>query len=120
MWNRLHHPNIAKFYGISFQLGGRPSLVMQWYENGAAPDYLSSRPNERRLDIVSLRLLHFISTLLRFIVLHLIYKGQGCLSRFEVFAHITVARGPRRSKRRRKLFSSAHLISDSTLPSFAE
>ena len=69
MWNRLSHPNIAKFYGISFQLGGRPSLVMQWYENGAAPDYLLSQLNERCLEIVSLRFWHFISTSLSFIVL---------------------------------------------------
>jgi len=60
VWNRLDHLNIAKFYGVSFQLGGRPALVMQWYENGAAPNYLSSQPNERRLEIVSRHLLfHF-------------------------------------------------------------
>ncbi|EDR03985.1 uncharacterized protein LACBIDRAFT_306311 [Laccaria bicolor S238N-H82] len=40
VWNGLCHPNIARFYGISFRLGGRPALVMQWYQNGTVPNYI--------------------------------------------------------------------------------
>jgi serine/threonine protein kinase len=52
VWKHLNHPNIAKFYGISFQLGGRPALVMQWYEHGAATGFLTSQSDEKRLEIV--------------------------------------------------------------------
>ncbi|TFK35601.1 kinase-like domain-containing protein [Crucibulum laeve] len=40
VWKRLQHPNIAEFLGVSFPMGGRPALVMRWYENGTAPEYL--------------------------------------------------------------------------------
>ncbi|KAF9457872.1 kinase-like domain-containing protein [Collybia nuda] len=52
IWKNLNHPNIAKFLGVSFQLGGRPALVMQWYENGTAPSYIKDRPLEFRLTLV--------------------------------------------------------------------
>ncbi|KAF8054346.1 hypothetical protein FPV67DRAFT_1682643 [Lyophyllum atratum] len=39
IWHRLEHPNIVKFFGTSYHLGGRPSMVMQWYKNSSATDY---------------------------------------------------------------------------------
>ncbi|PFH48465.1 hypothetical protein AMATHDRAFT_149833, partial [Amanita thiersii Skay4041] len=44
---KLRHPNIARFYGVSFQFAGQPALVMQWYNRGTAIDYLT---RERQLD----------------------------------------------------------------------
>ncbi|KAK2467270.1 hypothetical protein APHAL10511_000819 [Amanita phalloides] len=44
VWNRLQHKNIARFYGVSFQFDGRPAIVMQWYKNGTAPQYLERQP----------------------------------------------------------------------------
>jgi len=52
VWSRLNHPNIAQFYGVSSHLGGRPAIVMKWYENGTAPRFLSSKSHEHRLKTV--------------------------------------------------------------------
>ncbi|RDB26366.1 Serine/threonine-protein kinase STY8 [Hypsizygus marmoreus] len=52
VWKRLDHANIAKFYGVSFQFSGRPSLVMRWYDNGTAPSYLESQTADCRFGLV--------------------------------------------------------------------
>ncbi|RDB31079.1 putative serine/threonine-protein kinase drkC [Hypsizygus marmoreus] len=43
IWHRLEHPNIVKLFGTSYHMCGRPSMVMRWYQNGSASDYLSER-----------------------------------------------------------------------------
>lgn len=53
VWQRLEHANIAKFYGVSYQMGDRPSLVMQWYRNGTAVSYLKGKQKEVKLSMVS-------------------------------------------------------------------
>ncbi|KAG6872598.1 hypothetical protein C0995_008580 [Termitomyces sp. Mi166 len=40
VWHRLEHPNIARLFGTSYHMSGRPSMVMEWYENGNAADFL--------------------------------------------------------------------------------
>ncbi|KAG6876287.1 hypothetical protein C0992_000148 [Termitomyces sp. T32_za158] len=40
VWHRLEHPNIAQFFGTSYHMSGRPSLIMKWYDNGNAADFL--------------------------------------------------------------------------------
>ncbi|KAG6809612.1 hypothetical protein H0H92_015530 [Tricholoma furcatifolium] len=40
VWHRLDHPNVAKFFGTSYHMSGRPSMVMQWYGNGSAAEFL--------------------------------------------------------------------------------
>ncbi|KAJ7595485.1 kinase-like domain-containing protein [Mycena floridula] len=40
VWHRLDHPNVAAFFGTSYHLGGRPAMIMQWYPNGSATEYL--------------------------------------------------------------------------------
>ncbi|KAG6817516.1 hypothetical protein H0H93_007155, partial [Arthromyces matolae] len=40
VWHRLEHPNIAKLFGMSYHMSGRPSMVMEWYENGNAAEFL--------------------------------------------------------------------------------
>jgi serine/threonine protein kinase len=52
VWRRLEHPNIAKFYGVSFQLGERPAVVMEWYNNGTAKDFVEGHSFEDRLPLV--------------------------------------------------------------------
>lgn len=53
VWNRLKHPNIATFFGTSYHMAGRPAMVMQWYGNGSATDYLKQNlPDTDRLKLV--------------------------------------------------------------------
>ena len=40
VWHGLEHPNIARFFGTSYHMSGRPSMIMKWYENGNAADFL--------------------------------------------------------------------------------
>ncbi|KAJ3517678.1 hypothetical protein NLJ89_g352 [Agrocybe chaxingu] len=46
VWHRLEHPNIIKLFGTSYHMSGRPAMVMQWYENGSAAEYLSKKNPE--------------------------------------------------------------------------
>ncbi|KAF9460931.1 kinase-like domain-containing protein [Collybia nuda] len=60
---RLNHPNVTRFLGVSFHLGGRPSIVMEWYDRGDASTYLKCRPIEDRMSLIpgiikGLRYLH--------------------------------------------------------------
>lgn len=43
VWHRLEHPNVVKLFGTSYHMGGRPAMVMRWYENGSAAEYLSRK-----------------------------------------------------------------------------
>lgn len=96
MWKRLEHPNIAKFYGVSFQLGGRPALVMQWYENGTAPNYIKDRSMAFRLTLVSDRpTLHIRSA-----IPDARCAGEGGLCWINVSAPSAAACRARRFKRR--------------------
>ena len=54
VWHRLEHPNVVKLFGTSYHISGRPAMVMQWYENGNATEYLANRnPGANRLQLVS-------------------------------------------------------------------
>lgn len=53
VWHRLDHPNIATFFGTSYHMAGRPAMVMQWYANGSATDYLRHKnPDIDRLRLI--------------------------------------------------------------------
>lgn len=52
VWKGLQHENIARFYGVSFDIGGRPAVVMQWYQKGTAPQFLKNEPEEKRFEVV--------------------------------------------------------------------
>lgn len=57
VWHRLDHPNIATFLGTSYHMGNRPSLVLPWFKNGSASEYLRLKnPGADRLRLVSWRL----------------------------------------------------------------
>ncbi|KAJ2924641.1 hypothetical protein H1R20_g12446, partial [Candolleomyces eurysporus] len=47
VWRRLRHPNIAEFYGVALQFDIRPCIVMKWYKNGTAREYLKTYPEYR-------------------------------------------------------------------------
>jgi len=53
---RARHPNVMKAYGISFHMSGRPTIVMPWYGNGTAREYLQTNPGADRLHLVRLAL----------------------------------------------------------------
>ncbi|KDQ59255.1 hypothetical protein JAAARDRAFT_33978 [Jaapia argillacea MUCL 33604] len=52
VWGRLDHPNIVKLFGITYHMNERPAMVMQWYSNGSAVEYLQSHPNESRRRLI--------------------------------------------------------------------
>ncbi|PPR05804.1 hypothetical protein CVT26_010154 [Gymnopilus dilepis] len=52
VWHRLEHPNVVKLFGTSYHMSGRPAMVMQWYDNGNAVDYLRKNPTADRLQLV--------------------------------------------------------------------
>ncbi|KAK7457133.1 hypothetical protein VKT23_010433 [Stygiomarasmius scandens] len=52
VWHRLEHPNIVTFLGTSYHMSGRPSLVLPWFRNGCAPEYLRRNPDADRLKLI--------------------------------------------------------------------
>ncbi|KAF8175098.1 kinase-like domain-containing protein [Pholiota molesta] len=53
VWHRLEHPNVVKLFGTSYHMSGRPAMVMQWYDNGSAAEYLATKnPNADRLGLI--------------------------------------------------------------------
>lgn len=53
VWHRLDHPHIARFFGTSYHMAGRPAMVMQWYKNGSATEYLKFKsPDADRMSLV--------------------------------------------------------------------
>ncbi|KIM37613.1 hypothetical protein M413DRAFT_448407 [Hebeloma cylindrosporum] len=53
VWHGLEHPNVVKLYGTSYHMSGRPAMVMQWYENGIAAEYLAKKnPDADRLQLI--------------------------------------------------------------------
>uniref|UniRef100_A0A8H8CJE6 Protein kinase domain-containing protein n=1 Tax=Psilocybe cubensis TaxID=181762 RepID=A0A8H8CJE6_PSICU len=53
VWHRLEHPNIVKLFGTSYHMSGRPAMIMQWYKNGSAAEYLEKiNPEADRLRLI--------------------------------------------------------------------
>jgi hypothetical protein len=68
VWHRLDHLNIARMFGTSYHMGGRPvsddnamlrhslirmqAIVLEWYQNGNASEYLKKNPNADRMLLV--------------------------------------------------------------------
>ncbi|KAL0959123.1 hypothetical protein HGRIS_014417 [Hohenbuehelia grisea] len=80
VWHRLDHPHIARFYGTSYHMSGRPAMIMQWYKNGSASDYLARNPEADRLSLIrdAARGLTYLHTLTPPIV-HGDLKGNNIL-----------------------------------------
>ncbi|KZT20454.1 kinase-like protein [Neolentinus lepideus HHB14362 ss-1] len=52
VWHRLDHANIVELFGITYHMEGRPAIVMKWYQNGNATDYLKEHPNIECLPLI--------------------------------------------------------------------
>jgi len=53
VWHRLEHPNVVKLFGTSYHISGRPAMIMQWYDNGNATEYLSKKnPQADRVKLI--------------------------------------------------------------------
>jgi len=53
VWHRLDHQNIVTFLGTSYHMANRPSLILPWFINGSASDYLRLRnPGADRLRLI--------------------------------------------------------------------
>ncbi|KIM75589.1 hypothetical protein PILCRDRAFT_78699 [Piloderma croceum F 1598] len=52
IWHHLKHPNVSEFYGIAFNLGYMPALILPFYSNGTVIEYVREKGNESRLDMV--------------------------------------------------------------------
>ncbi|PPR04154.1 hypothetical protein CVT24_010714 [Panaeolus cyanescens] len=53
VWHRLEHPNVVKLFGTSYHMASRPAMIMQWYKNGSAADYLARKnPGADRLQLI--------------------------------------------------------------------
>ncbi|KAF4585151.1 hypothetical protein EYR40_001988 [Pleurotus pulmonarius] len=81
VWHRLDHPHIARFFGTSYHMAGRPAMVMQWYKNGSATEYLKFKnPDADRMSLVRdvARGLTYLHTLEKPIV-HGDLKGNNIL-----------------------------------------
>ncbi|EDR03980.1 uncharacterized protein LACBIDRAFT_306303 [Laccaria bicolor S238N-H82] len=95
VWNRLVHHNIARFYGISFRLGGRPSIVMQWYQNGTVPDYIDTQLRVNGVEVDRLSLVRDIAQGLGYLhslvppVVHGDLKGNNTLVNDDGHAMLT-------------------------------
>jgi len=55
VWHKFDHPNVARFYGFTFDHAYMPALVIPYYPNGNVVEYvkrLPEMPVETKLDIV--------------------------------------------------------------------
>ncbi|KIM84884.1 hypothetical protein PILCRDRAFT_817699 [Piloderma croceum F 1598] len=80
VWHRLDHPNIARMFGTSYHMGGRPAIVLEWYQNGNASEYLKKNPTADRKMLIHdiARGLNYLHTLIPPIV-HGDLKGNNVL-----------------------------------------
>jgi serine/threonine protein kinase len=51
VWQRLKHPNVSEFYGLSFNFGYMPALVLPFYGNGNVVDHVRQKDNDAKLDM---------------------------------------------------------------------
>jgi hypothetical protein len=42
VWRRFEHPNVAHFYGLAFNCGNMPALILTFYSNGNIMEYLKA------------------------------------------------------------------------------
>ncbi|KIM84883.1 hypothetical protein PILCRDRAFT_817698 [Piloderma croceum F 1598] len=65
VWHRLDHLNVARMFGTSYHMGARPAIVLEWYQNGNASEYLKKNPNADRKMLIhdTARGLNYLHTL---------------------------------------------------------
>ena len=53
VWQALGHPHVLRVFGISSTDVDLPYIVLQYYPNGNANDFLAENPSADRANIVS-------------------------------------------------------------------
>jgi serine/threonine protein kinase len=44
IWQQFDHPHVAHFYGLAFNCGNLPALILTFYPNGNIVEYLKQAP----------------------------------------------------------------------------
>lgn len=52
IWQYLKHPNVSEFYGLAFNFGYMPALILPFYGNATVVEYVKEKDNEIKLDMV--------------------------------------------------------------------
>jgi serine/threonine protein kinase len=52
VWRSLEHPNVSEFYGLAFNFGYMPALILPFYGHGNVVDYVRNKDNTAKLDMV--------------------------------------------------------------------
>lgn len=50
-WKSLHHPNVLQLMGVTMA-GGKFAMISEWMKNGNIVEFVRSRPDVNRLDLV--------------------------------------------------------------------
>ena len=50
----VHHPNVLRVFGITFDFGGFPSLVLPYCHAQTVVAYIKANPHAKRTELVSL------------------------------------------------------------------
>jgi len=51
-WLQLQHPNVSEFFGLAYNFGYMPALILPFYGNGTVIEYVMHKNDEARLDMV--------------------------------------------------------------------
>lgn len=65
-WTALEHPNIASFLGLSYEAPFPAALVLPYYSNGNAHDYLKRVRATESPIVVHTTVLHLVRTVFLF------------------------------------------------------
>jgi len=52
VWQHLKHQNITEFYGLAFNFGYMPALILPFYGKGTVVEYVKGKDNKFKLDAV--------------------------------------------------------------------
>lgn len=52
IWEYLEHPNVSEFFGLAFNVGSMPALILPFYGNGTVVQYVKEKDDQARLDMV--------------------------------------------------------------------
>ena len=97
VWHRLDHLNVAKMFGTSYHMGARPvggdinsmldhslirmqAIVLEWYQNGNASEYLKKNPTaDRKMLVINLAIAQMLDSSTCLLKIHDIARGLNYL-----------------------------------------
>lgn len=92
VWHRLEHPNVVKLFGTSYHMSGRPAMVMRWYDNGNAAEYLANKnPGADRKQLVTIS---GSSTFFKFLFCSFLYVSDQILDVARGLAYLHTHKPP--------------------------